>query len=122
VGLDVNTSRLEPGVVVLLLEGSITSGAEVRLDDVFIEDLLQQGERRLILDLTGIEHMDSTGMHLMYTCFSRAQEAGAELRFVSSNARISRIFKITRLDEVLPFYPTVEAARRSFTPNPSATS
>ena len=113
-GLHIDTSRVEPGIVVVLLQGSITSWLEVRLDDLFVDDLLRQGERKLIVDLTGIDQMDSSGMHLMYACFSRAREAGAELRFAGASARISRLFKITQLDAVLPFYATVAAAKESF--------
>ena len=77
-------------------------------NELFIHDLLKQGERKLILDLTGVERMDSSGLQMMYACYSAAQNVGGELRFVAANSRVTRLFEMTRLDLVLPFYPTVD--------------
>jgi len=82
--------------------------------ELFIHDLLKQGERKLILDLTDVERMDSSGVQMIYSCYSAAQNAGGELRFVAANSRVTRLFEMTRLDLVLPFYQTVDAALREF--------
>jgi anti-anti-sigma factor len=52
--------------------------------------------------------MDSSGVQMMYSCYSAAQNVGGQLRFVAANSRVTRLFEMTRLDLVLPFYPTVD--------------
>jgi anti-sigma B factor antagonist len=114
VGLQIHTTRIEPGIVIVLLSGTVTRCAEPSWNELFIHDLLEQGERKLILDLTGIERMDSSGVQMMYACYSAAQNVGGELRFVGANSRVARLFEMTRLDLVLPFYSTIDAALRDF--------
>jgi anti-sigma B factor antagonist len=114
VDLQIQTNRIEPGIVIVLLSGTITRYPEPSWNELFIHDLLKQGETKLILDLTGVERMDSSGLQMMYACYSAAQNVGGELRFVAANSRVTRLFEMTRLDLVLPFYPTVDAALQDF--------
>ena len=113
-GLRIDTISIGPGIVVVLLSGSATRCPESSGDELFIQHLLKRGERKLIIDLTGVGHMDSSGAQMMYACYSAARVAGGEVRFVGANAKVARLFEITRLDLVLPFYPTVAAARENF--------
>ena len=115
--LQFNTTRVEPGIVVVELTGSILLWPEGQID--VVSDLLENNERKLILDLSGIEHMDSSGAELMFECFNAAKKAGGELRFAAAKARVARLFQVTRLDTILPFYPTVAAACESFTNHPT---
>ena len=110
--LQFNTTRVEPGIVVVQLTGSILLWPHGQIS--VVTDLLQQNERKLILDLSGIEHMDSSGAELMFECFNTAKSAGGELRFAAAKPRVARLFQVTRLDTILPFFPTVEAACESF--------
>ena len=114
--LEFRTSRIEPGIAVVHLSGTIMLWPEGRID--VINNLLQQGERKLILDLSGVEHMDSSGAELMFECFNTVKKAGGELRFACPKARVARLFQITRLDTILPFFATIAAACESFTVRP----
>ena len=84
-----------------------------------VNDLLDQDEKKLIFDLTGVEDIDSTGANILIQCFLAAQKAGAGLRFAGARAKVARLFTITRLDTVLPVYPTVASACEAFTITPN---
>lgn len=116
--LQFSTTRVEPGIVVVQLTGSILLWPEGQID--VISELLEKNERKLILDLSGIETMDSSGAELMFECFNAAKKAGGELRFAAAKPRVARLFQVTRLDTILPFYPTVASACGSFTNQPKA--
>jgi anti-anti-sigma regulatory factor len=60
---------------------------------------------KLILNLTGVEEIDSTGANIVINCFLAAQRAGAELRLAGARPRVARLFTITRLNTVLSVYP-----------------
>lgn len=111
--LQFHTSRIEPGIMVVQLTGSILLWPEGQIG--VINELLAQNERKLILDLSGIEHMDSSGVELMFECFKTAKKAGGDLCFACPKARVARLFQITKLDTVLPLFPTIAAARDSLT-------
>lgn len=111
VSLNYQTSRVEPGIVVVQLTGTILLWPEGQID--VINELLDRNEKKLIVDLSGIEHMDSSGAELMFECFNAVKKAGGELRFAAAKPKVARLFQITRLDTILPFFPTVEAAAES---------
>ena len=117
--LQVSTSKVEPDIVVVQLTGSILLAPEVRT--TVINELLPHHERKkLVLDLSGIETIDSSGAELMFECFNLVKQAGGELHFAAPKSRVARLFQVTRLDTILPFFPTVVAACESFSARPQA--
>ena len=117
--LRLQTTRVEPEIVVVHFSGSITSGRESQvIVESLLSDLLHQNEKKLIFDLTGVEQIDSTGANILIWCFLAVREACGEVRFACSTAKVARVFKITRLDAVMACYPTVAAACEGFTDTP----
>ncbi len=73
-------------------------------------DATQANQHRLIVDLTHVEFLDSTGLGALIGCNKRAQEANGELRVVVGNGQILRLLRITGLLSVLSAYQTLDAA------------
>ena len=118
--LQVNTTRVEPDIVVVHFSGSLTTGPESKLiAQPLVSDLLHQNDKKLIFDLTGVEQIDSTGANVIIQCFLAVRDAGGALRLASASARVARFYRITRLDTVIPCYPTVAAACEGFTITPN---
>jgi anti-sigma B factor antagonist len=107
-------SRIEPDIAVVHLSGSLSAWPESLPSLPHIEELLQQNERKLIIDLSGVEHIDSSGLQVIFDAFSQVRKAGGALRLAGANDRVARPFKLTRLDTILPFYPSVSAASQDF--------
>ncbi len=61
-----------------------------------LEDASMPG-RRVIVDLRGLEFMDSTGLTLLTRWSLAAERDGFALALVPGNERIQRLFEITRL-------------------------
>jgi anti-anti-sigma factor len=113
-GLECHITRIDPGITVVLLSGDLIHFTEPVLKEV--HDVIEHGDRRLILDLTCLERIDSSGLEVLYASHCTARGRGAEVRFVGANPHVARLFKMTHLDEVLRFCPTVAAARNDFPP------
>ncbi len=116
--LQIQTTRVEPDIVVVQLSGSITSRSQNMVEPL-VNDLLDQNEKRLVFDLTSVEQIDSTGANIVIHCFLAALAAGGGLRVAGASGKVARVFKITRLDVVIPCYPTVAAACEAFTITPT---
>ncbi|MBZ5578100.1 MAG: STAS domain-containing protein [Acidobacteriia bacterium] len=112
--LKIETSRIDGEILLVRLSGSLTRWGEQSLDEPWIHDFLCRGEKKLIVDLSGIGPMDSSGVQLLYECFAAARSAGGELRLVGANTRVARLFQITRLNTVLPFHLTIASACEGF--------
>ena len=63
-----------------------------------------------IIDLTDVPYMDSAGMGLVMNHYVRCTTNGTKLIVSGANNRVIDLFKVTKVDTVLPLAPTVEAA------------
>ena len=99
--LEVNTRRVEPGIIVIELNGRMTLGYRLAELEYSIKDMIQQGCRKLVIDLTKLDSMDSSGVGLLAMCAAAIKKAGGEMRVAGANARVSRVFEITRLDDAV---------------------
>jgi anti-sigma B factor antagonist len=70
----------------------------------------ERGSHRLIVDLTGVEFLDSTGLGALIGAQRRAKEFGGEVRLVAKEGQILRLLRITGLLKVFAVYPTLDDA------------
>jgi anti-sigma B factor antagonist len=72
--------------------------------------LVGDGATKLVLDLEGVDFLDSTGLGVIVSALKRARTSGGDLRLVCTQARIRRLFEITGLDKAVPLLPSLDAA------------
>jgi anti-sigma B factor antagonist len=75
-----------------------------------VEQTLAGGATAVVIDLTGVEFLDSSGLGAIATARNRAGELNARLSVVCANRNALKLFHITGMDRVLTIHPTVEAA------------
>jgi anti-sigma B factor antagonist len=78
-----------------------------------VSDLLDGGQHQLIIDLGGVEFLDSTGLGVLVAGLNRAREVGGSLSLVCPQERVLKLFRITGLDEVFTVHGTVDEALAS---------
>ncbi|MGH9021697.1 MAG: STAS domain-containing protein [Acidimicrobiia bacterium] len=108
-GLDV---ALHDGHAVLAVIGEVDLSNGPRLREAII-DLVNRGERRIVVDLTGVEFLDSTGLGILVGGLKRVRSHDGNFALVCSRARILKVFEITGLDRVFAIFDSVEAATAS---------
>ena len=75
-----------------------------------ISDLLSQDEKKIIFDVSGVSHIDSTGVGIIVMCFGKMKKAGGDLRLAGARGLVEEVLKMTEVDSILPLYPSAEAA------------
>jgi anti-sigma B factor antagonist len=73
-------------------------------------DLIGDGSARLVLELDGVDFLDSTGLGTIVSSLKRARTHGGDLRLVCNQARIRRLFEITGLDKAIPLLASLDDA------------
>jgi anti-sigma B factor antagonist len=72
--------------------------------------LIEAGRTRLVLDLTDVVFIDSTGLSVLLNALRRVTRAGGGMSVVCTNPTVLRLFEITRLDSTFAIHADVEAA------------
>jgi anti-sigma B factor antagonist len=72
--------------------------------------LLQPESMHLVVDLTRISFIDSTGLGVLVAGQNRAGELGGGLSLVCQQERVLKLFRITGLDQVFAIFPTLPEA------------
>jgi anti-sigma B factor antagonist len=68
------------------------------------------GKTAVVLDLTGVEFIDSTGLSVLLNGLRRVTRAGGRMALVCTNPTVMRLFEITRLDSTFEILGTRDAA------------
>ncbi len=68
-------------------------------------------ERRLVLDLTDVTFLDSTGLGMLVSVHRKLPD-GTDLLLAGATGRVARVFELTRLDRVFPMFATLDEAVR----------
>jgi anti-sigma B factor antagonist len=95
--------------VVVAVQGQIDVYTAHDLRDRLI-GFVDGGERHLIVDLEGVEFLDSTGLGVLVGALKRVRAGDGSLQLVCSEERLLKIFRITGLDKVFLIHASVEAA------------
>jgi anti-anti-sigma factor len=101
---------LAPGVIAVTLSGRLTIGPMCGKIATLTDELLREGKRTIIFDLAGVTRLDSTGMGYFISSYKKIAAVGGEMRMAGANGRVRAVFRISRLDTLFPFYPTVPEA------------
>jgi len=83
-----------------------------------LTQLFDAGRQTVVVDLTSVTFLDSTGLGTLVAARNRAEEAGGQLPIIGSAERVLKLFRITGLDEVFEIYPSIEAAITATTAKP----
>lgn len=107
-------TRSEEGVIILSLEGRLTIGeGDVQLRDE-MRHVLDQGNKKIILDLGGVKTMDSAGLGELVRCKASAGAVGATIKLLHVQNKVQQVLEMTRLIGVFDDYSEETDAMASF--------
>ena len=108
--------EVQPGIMAIAIRGSVHCGAECMQLESEVNALIQEKHVLLILDLTGVSSMDSAAIGAVVRCFRKLKAAGGDLRLAGAPPVIARILEQTKVNKIVPTFPTVAEAAANFAP------
>jgi anti-anti-sigma factor len=106
----VETKQLDSGYAVITISGRLALGGETEKLSAAVTALLQKDQRKVILDISALDYVDSSGVGMLVSCLTNVKKAGGDLKVVGANQRIKRIFSMTGIDNLMQMFPTVSEA------------
>lgn len=97
--------RLTDTISALDIRGEVTAFAETLLMDAYSR-AAADGARAIVLNFTGLDYMNSSGIGLLVTLLIRANRAKVRLLAVELKEHYRHIFELTRLNEAIRIYDT----------------
>lgn len=106
---DVDQETVDAHTAVLSASGEIHVSTAPDLSER-LNAAIASGHTRLVLDFTGVEFIDSTGLSVLLNALRRLTRRQGALALVCTNPTVLRLFEITRLDSTFDIVATREEA------------
>jgi anti-sigma B factor antagonist len=107
--LAMNVRKINDQVSVIDIQGDVTAAAENELMGAYTEASGSQ-TRAIVLNFTGLEYMNSSGIGLLVTLLIRVGRQKQKLLAYGLSSHYKQIFDLTRLDEAIAICASEEEA------------
>ncbi len=112
--LDIQTREKE-GITILDLKGRLVVGDASLVREKVNEDSAA-GKLNIVLNLAGVDYIDSTGLGTLVICYTSLQKAGGALKLYNLNRRNIELLLLTKLSTVFQIFGEEQEAINSFFP------
>jgi len=99
--LETEVFEIDPDITVVSCAGRFTLGTQLRLTESMINTLLRKGVRKLVIDLTHTEVVDSAGLGVLMHLYGEVEQLGGMMRVAGANQHVANLFRITHTDGIL---------------------
>jgi anti-sigma B factor antagonist len=108
------TARTTDGVEIISLQGKITIGSgDSQLREV-ITNALNAGKMKLLLDMSGVTTIDSSGIGELVGSYTTVTNRGGKLKLLHLPAKLNELLHVTQLITVFEVYENEPDALKSF--------
>lgn len=106
---DCPTRTTDSGVVVVRPEGRLNMVAAPGLREQ-LHGLVQGGNTRVVVDLSGVDTIDSSGLGALISGLKAARQAGGDLRLAAPGEQAVAVLELTNLNRVLKSFESADSA------------
>jgi anti-sigma B factor antagonist len=101
-------------VTVLTVTGDLVIGDAESMFKKTVTRLLEEGHTRLLVDLSGVGFLDSSGLGALVRALTQSQKEGGQTKLLRAGPQIRKLLQMTKLDSVFEIHDDMEAAVSSF--------
>jgi anti-sigma B factor antagonist len=107
-------------VTVVEMSGRLHLGNSLSYTENAINRMIDGGTRRLVIDLTALDYIDSSGLGMLIFCFGRMEQSGGRMRVTGASGSVARVFEIAHADRILQFDSDLATACRNLSAESAA--
>jgi anti-sigma B factor antagonist len=107
------------GVTVLHLSGQLTLGDGTSSFRKLIRETLDQGKKNIILKMSEVYYIDSSGLGELVTAYTTVSKQGGKLKLLKLTQRVQDLVQLTKVYRVLEVFTDEDAAINSFGEGPA---
>jgi anti-sigma B factor antagonist len=103
----------QDNAMVLEVSGKIMGGPDFDKFKGEIQSLVDEGHKNVILDLSGVPWINSTGLGILITGYHSVKAAEGSMKICNVKERVLSIFYISQLENIFDVYETREEALKA---------
>jgi anti-sigma B factor antagonist len=107
--------KVEPDVTVVELTGHLNLGNTLIGIESSIKHLIDDGARRLVLDVAGLNYIDSAGIGMLVSCTGHIEKSGGRMRVSGAHGSVAKAFEVVHLHRITPLDADVALACANIT-------
>jgi anti-sigma B factor antagonist len=104
-----SASQAANNVMIVRVDGQLIVANRHELKQI-VQDGLDQGARRFVIDFTPTAYIDSSGLGALVSMSKRVRQAGGEMRLAGLNEDLRSLFELTKLDTLFSIFETRDEA------------
>ena len=116
------STRQVGGVTIVDISGRIELGEESAALRDMVRDLLGKGHKQILLNLSDVHYIDSSGLGALVSSFTSARKKGAELKLLNLTDKVTDLMQMTKLYTVFDIQNDEAVAVKSFGQATAATA
>jgi anti-sigma B factor antagonist len=97
-----NVRKVEPDVTVVELTGHLNLGNTLIGLEASIKRLIDEGANRMVIDVSGLNYVDSAGIGMLVACTGHIEKRGGRLRIAGAHGAVAKAFQVVHLDRITP--------------------
>jgi len=102
------------GIAVLEPRGKIMGGPDATILHEKLHECIEKGQKQVIIDLSRVEWMNSTGLGILISGLTTLRNSGGELKLANVTDKIQSLLTITKLVTVFEAFDSIDEAVESF--------
>jgi anti-sigma B factor antagonist len=105
--------KIEPDITMVEICGRLNLGNSLVSIESSLKRLIEQGARKLVVDLGAVKYIDSSGIGMLVSCYGAMNQAGGRIRIAGTQGSVAKAFHLVHLDRIIPFDADAETACRN---------
>ena len=108
------TVREDGSITVIKVEGDLVIGAPEAEFKKTVLQLLERGRVNLLIDLSDVGFLDSSGLGALVRAMTTSQNEGGQTKLLGAGPQVRKLLEMTKLDSVFEMFDDLETAASSF--------
>ena len=101
---------MEPDVTIVELNGHLNLGNTLISIESSVKRLIDEGARKLVIDVTGLNYVDSAGIGMLVSCTGHMEKSGGRMRVAGAHGAVAKAFDVVHLHRITPLDTDVALA------------
>jgi anti-sigma B factor antagonist len=93
--------HFDPDITGISCSGRFTMGTRLSETEAMMQSMIEKGVRKLVLDVTHVDFVDSAGLGIIMRIFGEMDQLGGHFRVAGPHEQVRRLFDITHTSAIL---------------------